>query len=80
MQFNEQAEYVKDRPNEVRHAICSSDKARKYLNYKTSVKLSDSIDKVVNFIKSKGPKKFEYNYELEINNDLTPETWKNKQF
>ncbi len=80
LQFNEQAEYVKDRPNEVRHAICSSDKARKYLDYKTSVKLSDSIDKVVNFIKIKGPKKFEYNYELEINNDLTPETWKNKQF
>ena len=80
LQFNEQAEYVKDRPNEVRHAICSSDKARKYLDYKTSVKLSDSIDKVVNFIKIKGTKKFEYNYELEINNDLTPETWKNKQF
>jgi len=80
LQFNEQAEYVKDRPNEVKHAICSSDKARKYLNYKTSIKLSDSIDKVINHIKDNGPKKFEYNYEIEINNELTPDTWKNKKF
>ncbi len=80
LQFNEPAHYVKDRPNEVKHAICSSDKARKFLDYKTSVNLSDAIDKVINFIKIKGPKKFEYNYDLEINNKFTPETWKNKQF
>ena len=80
LKYNGEAEYVKDRPNEVKHAICSSDKARKLLNYKTSVNLSDSIDKVIEFIKSKGPKKFEYNYDLEINNELTPETWKNKKF
>ena len=60
--------------------VNSSDKARKYLNYKTSVNLSDAIDKVINYIKIKGPKKFEYNYNLEINNKLTPKTWKNKEF
>ena len=49
-------------------------------NYKTSINLSDAIDKVINYIKSKGPRKFEYNYNLEINNKLTPETWKNKEF
>ena len=80
LQFNEPAQYVEDRPNEVKHAVCSSDKARKYLNYKTSVNLSDAIDKVINYIKIKGPKKFEYNYNLEINNKLTPKTWKNKEF
>ena len=80
LQYNEPAEYVNDRPNEVKHAICSSDKARKYLNYQTSVNLSDSIDKVVDYIKKKGPKKFEYNYELEINTKLTPDTWKKKVF
>ena len=80
LQYNEPAQYVNDRPNEVKHAICSSDKARKYLNYKTSINLSDAIDKVINYIKSKGPRKFEYNYNLEINNKLTPETWKNKEF
>ena len=80
LQFNEPAEYVKDRPNEVKHAICSSEKSRKHLNYKTSVNLNDSIDKVINYIKDKGPKKFEYNYELEIKNEITPNTWKNKTF
>ena len=80
LQFNQPAQYHDDRPNEVKHAVCSSDKARKYLGYKTSVNLSDSVDKVINYIKSKGPRKFEYNYKLEINNELTPSTWKNKEF
>jgi UDP-glucose 4-epimerase len=80
LQYNKPAEYVNERPNEVKHAICSSEKARKYLNYQTSVNLSDSIDKVVNYIKNKGPKKFQYNHELEINTKLTPDTWKKKIF
>jgi UDP-glucose 4-epimerase len=80
LQFNEPAKYVKERPNEVRHAICSSNKARKYLDYKTSISLSDSIDKVIKYIKKKGPKKFDYNLELEINNKFTPDTWKKKIF
>ena len=80
LQFNKDAQYVEDRPNEVKNAICSSDKARKFLSYKTSVSLDDSIDKVIKYIKKNGPKKFEYNYELEIQNKLTPKTWKNKLF
>ena len=80
LQFNKDAQYVDDRPNEVKNAICSSDKARKFLSYKTRVNLSDSIDKVIKYIKKNGPKKFEYNYRLEIQNKLTPKTWKNKVF
>ncbi len=80
LQFNKDAQYVEDRPNEVKNAICSSDKARKFLSYKTSVSLDDSIDKVIKYIKKNGPKKFEYNYRLEIQNKLTPKTWKNKVF
>ena len=80
LQFNKDAQYVEDRPNEVKNAICSSDKARKFLSYKTRVNLSDSIDKVIKYIKKNGPKKFEYNYRLEIQNKLTPKTWKNKLF
>ena len=80
LKYNQPAQYFKDRPNEVKHAICSSDKARNLLGYKTSISLSNSVDKVINYIKSKGPKAFEYNYKLEINNELTPSTWKNKEF
>lgn len=80
LKYNEPAEYVADRPNEVKNAVCSSDKARKILSYKTTVSLDKSIDKVINFIKKNGAKKFEYNYELEIDNEFTPKTWKNKFF
>ena len=50
------------------------------LKYKTTVSLNDSLDKVINFIKKNGIKKFEYNYNVEIDNELTPKTWKEKIF
>ena len=80
LKFNKGAKYYEDRPNEVKQATCSSDKARKILNYKTSVKLDDSIDKVINYIKKKGTKKFKYGYMIEIENDKTPVTWKKRIF
>ena len=80
LKFNEAPKFYLDRPNEVKHATCSSDKARKLLNYKTTVTLDKSIDKVIAHIKAKGVKKFKYNYNLEIKNDKTPITWTNKLF
>ena len=80
LKFNENPEFYKDRPNEVKFASCSSDKARKLLNYSTTVTLEDSLDKVISFIRKKGVKKFKYGYKLEIDNENTPETWKNKLF
>jgi len=80
LKFNQEPRYFADRPNEVKHATCSSDKARKLLSYKTTVKLDQSIDKVIAFIKTKGPKEFVYNYNLEIENEKTPKTWKEKLF
>ena len=35
---------------------------------------------MISYIKEKGAKNFEYNYEIEINNELTPKTWANKLF
>ncbi len=80
LQFNQEPKYFSDRPNEVKFAACSSDKARKIMRYKTTVSLDESIDKVINYIKKKGVKKFKYNYMLEIQNDKTPITWKEKLF
>lgn len=80
LKFNQEPKYFNDRPNEVKYATCSSDKARKLFNYKTTVTLDNSIDKVISFIKEKGPKKFKYNYMLEIENENTPKTWKEKIF
>ena len=35
---------------------------------------------MVDYIKSQGPKKFIYNYDIEIFNEKTPETWSKKIF
>lgn len=80
LQFNQGPIYYADRPNEVKHAFCSSDKAREMLGYKTTVSLDKSVDKLIDFIKQKGVKKFKYNYMLEIENEKTPTTWKEKLF
>ena len=76
---NLKPEYYPDRPKEVKHAICSSNKARKLLNYKTTTDLYEGIRKTFEYIKEKGPKKFNYHVDLEIVNDLTPKVWVEKK-
>ncbi len=80
MKFNQPPRFFKDRPNEVKFASCSSDKARSILGYKTTIDLDASLDKLISFVKNKGPKEFKYGYKLEIDNDVTPETWKKRIF
>ena len=80
LKFNLEPKYLEDRPNEVKEATCSADKARKILGYKTSISLDKSLDKMINYISNKGPKAFQYNYPLEINNEKTPLAWKERLF
>jgi len=71
--------YKKSRPREVKNASCSADKARKLLNYKTKTNLHNGILETFNYIKKRGSKPFKYHINLEIKNDLTPETWLGKE-
>ena len=71
--------YKKDRPLEVKHATCSADKARKLLNYKTKTNLKEGIEQTYNYIKKRGTRPFDYHINLEIKNELTPETWLKKE-
>ena len=71
--------YKKDRPQEVKHATCSANKARSLLNYKTTVSLNEGVKKTFEYIKQRGTRPFDYNINIEINNELTPTTWKNKE-
>jgi len=72
--------YKKDRPGEVKYATCSTNKARKLLNYKTETDLVTGIQNTYEYIKKRGPRKFDYsNIDLEIVNDLTPSFWVNKE-
>ena len=80
LKFNMSAVNYKDRINEVKLANCSAEKAKKIMRYKKSVSLDESLSRMIDYIKKNGPKKFEYNYELEIVNEKTPKTWIEKKF
>ena len=67
--------YRKDRPREVKHATCSADKARRLLNYKTRTDLYNGILNTFHYIKNRGVQPFKYYMNVEIKNELTPETW-----
>jgi len=70
--------YFDDRPLEVKHAYCCSNKARRLLNYQTSKTIDDSIKDVVKYIQHKGVRSFDYEFPLEIVNKKTPITWKDR--
>ena len=76
--FNGDPIFVKDRPKEVKDASCSSNKARKLLGYKTKTSLQESVKLTKEFIEKRGTKKFNYNLPVEIESEITPDTWTKK--
>lgn len=76
--FNGEPIFVTDRPTEVKHATCSANKARELLNYETKTDLKTAVRETVNYIRDKGVKEFDYSYPLEIINEKTPATWKDR--
>lgn len=73
--FEGQAIYVPDRPQEVKHAFCSSERARRQLGYKTTRSLDQGLGDIVDYIRRVGPRKFRYHLDIEIRNPRTPRTW-----
>ena len=76
--YNLDPVHVEDRPQEVKIATCSAEKARKFLNYKTETSVVESVEQTAEFIRKRGVKEFNYDLPLEIQNEKTPKTWKNK--
>lgn len=72
--------YLPDRPQEVKLATCSADKARRLLGYKTKYTLNQGLKEMIDHIRLRGPKKFRYHLDLEIISDKTPRSWKEKMF
>ena len=72
--------FVNPRPQEVKFATCSANKIRKHLNYKTKINLSESLDRLIDYIDTRGVKDFKYHLDLEIISDKTPSTWTSKMF
>ncbi len=72
--------YTGGRPQEVKIALCSSDKARELLGYQTSTSLDKGLTDLVAWIKSRGAKDFEYHLPIEIHSDRLPDTWAKRLF
>ncbi len=72
--------YMPGRPQEVRLATCSADKARKLLGYETKVDLRHGLQSMIQYISAQGARKFRYHLELEIVNENTPRTWRDRLF
>jgi len=76
--FDLKPRYFPDRPQEVKDANCSADKARRLLGYKTHYSLRDGLAEMIEWIKERGPNKFNYHLSIEIINEKTPKTWTEK--
>lgn len=74
-----QPQHIADRPQEVKDAFCTNDKAEKLLGYKTTVSLEEGVGKMVVWAKSMGPQEFHYlKNGLELENSKVPVTWNKK--
>ena len=78
--FNQPPIFMPGRPQEVKFATCSSDKARAMLDYKTTVKLDDGLASMIAHIRDRGPRPFKYHLDLEIISDKTPRIWLDRLF
>ncbi len=78
--FNLHPEFMPGRPQEVKHATCSSEKARRLLGYQTRVSLDDGLSEMIAAIRQRGPRPFNYHIGLEIVTDKTPRTWTERVF
>jgi len=72
--------YYPNRPQEVKFATCSADKARKLLNYQTKTDLKDGLVQMIDYIKERGTRRFRYHLGLEIINEKTPKSWTERAF
>lgn len=72
--------YMPGRPQEVRFATCSANKARRLLGYKTKYTLEQGLSEMINYIRMRGTKAFSYHLPLEITSEKTPKTWTQRIF
>ncbi len=70
--------FVDARPQEVGEAVCSADKARRLLGYRTTTTLRQGLESMITWIDQRGPSDFTYDLDIEILTDRTPDTWVKK--
>jgi UDP-glucose 4-epimerase len=67
-----------ERTREVRVATCSADKARRLLDYRTTVSLREGLQSMIEWIRAHGTRPFTHHLPLEIDSPLVPSTWRSE--
>ena len=80
LDFDLRPVFLPGRPQEVKFAICSSDKARRLLGYETKTDLETGLASMIAYIRHRGPRMFRYHLPIEIESELTPVSWKDQLF
>src|SRR3989344_8732063 len=79
--FKGEFKHFPDRPREVKVVHCSADKARKILGYEPKKQLEAGLTEMVEWIRKRGVKPFQYVLPVEFpDSPLIPKTWNNKLF
>lgn len=72
--------YMPGRPQEVKVALCSSEKARSLLGYETKTTLDQGLLIMADWMRHRGPRPFKYHLPIEIVSPKTPKTWTDRIF
>ena len=72
--------YINERPQEVKNAWVTTNKAELLLDYKTNYSTEEVVRDTVNWVRSSEVRNFDYHIGLEIVNDKTPKTWTRQLF
>ena len=75
-----EAIYLEDRPQEVKVAVCSSALAREMFGYRTQYTLRETLESLVDWIRERGTKMFNYHLPIEIESHKVPSTWSKRRF
>lgn len=70
-------EYYPSRPTEARQAYCSDEKTQRVLGYKCQWDVDTGLSELIKWIRTCGPREFDYHLPLEITNTplQIPRTW-----
>lgn len=72
--------YLPARPQEVKFAFSDHTLAHELIGFKSKTTLREGLKKMVDWAKEIGPQEFVYLNQLDLENEKTPESWKNKLF
>lgn len=75
MEWHQDPIFMPGRPQEVHHATCSADKARRLLGYSAVVDLDRGLASLVDWIRRQPRREFRYAFPLEIRSERVPATW-----